>query len=75
MIQKKYKDDFFTNAENEIQLALRKKMEILKNNIFGVDIDREATEVAIMSLYLKILDEGHDKGQGEFFLRGHIVGH
>jgi len=72
-IQKKYKDDFFTNAENEIQLTLKKKTEILKNNIFGVDIDREATEVAIMSLYLKILDEGYDKGQAELFMRGHIL--
>jgi type I restriction-modification system DNA methylase subunit len=71
--QKKYKDDFFTNAENEIQLTLKKKTEILKNNIFGVDIDREATEVAIMSLYLKILDEGYDKGQAELFMRGHIL--
>jgi len=71
--QKKYKDDFFTNAENEIQLTLKKKTEILENNIFGVDIDREATEVAIMSLYLKILDEGYDKGQAELFMRGHIL--
>jgi len=71
--QKKYKDDFFTNAESEVQLTLKKKTEILKNNIFGVDIDREATEVAIMSLYLKILDDGYDKGQGELFLRGHIL--
>jgi hypothetical protein len=72
-MQKKYRDDFFTNAENEIQLTLKKKTEILKNNVFGVDIDREATEVAIMSLYLKILDEGYDKGQAELFLRGHIL--
>jgi len=72
-MQKKYKDDFFTNAESEVQLTLKKKTEILKNNIFGVDIDREATEVAIMSLYLKILDEGYDKGQGELFLRGHLL--
>jgi type I restriction-modification system DNA methylase subunit len=71
--QKKYKDDFFTNAESEIQLTLKKKTEILKNNIFGVDIDREATEVAIMSLYLKILDDGYDKGQAELFMRGHIL--
>jgi len=71
--QKKYKNDFFTTAENEIQLTLKKKTEILKNNIFGVDIDREATEVAIMSLYLKILDEGYDKGQIELFMRGHIL--
>jgi methylase of polypeptide subunit release factors len=39
-------------------LTHKKKTEILKNNIFGVDIDREAVEVAIMSLYLKLLDEG-----------------
>jgi type I restriction-modification system DNA methylase subunit len=62
--QKGYRNDFFFNAENEIQLTLKKKADILKNNIFGVDIDREATEVAIMSLYLKILDEG----QTELFL-------
>ncbi|MCL2704702.1 MAG: Eco57I restriction-modification methylase domain-containing protein [Spirochaetaceae bacterium] len=72
-IQRKYRDDFFANADNEVQLTLKKKAEILKNNIFGVDIDREATEVAIMSLYLKILDEGYDKGQGELFIRGHIL--
>jgi type I restriction-modification system DNA methylase subunit len=72
-VQKKYRDDFYTNVDNEIQLTLKKKTEILKNNIFGVDIDREATEVAIMSLYLKILDEGYDKGQFELFLRGHIL--
>jgi len=71
--QKKYKNDFFTTAENEIQLTLKKKTEILKNNIFGVDIDREATEVAVMSLYLKILDEGYEKGQAELFMRGHIL--
>ena len=68
--QKKYQDDFFMTAENEIQLSLRKKTEILKNNIFGVDIDREATEVAIMSLYLKVLDEGYDKGNIEMFMKG-----
>ena len=28
-----------------------------------MDIDREATEVAIMSLYLKLLEEGFDKGE------------
>ena len=71
--QRKYRDDFFANADNEIQLTIKKKIEILKNNLFGVDIDREATEVAIMSLYLKILDEGYDKGQAELFLRGHIL--
>jgi type I restriction-modification system DNA methylase subunit len=62
--RKKYRDDFFINTDNEIQVSFKKKAEILRKNIFGVDIDREATEVAIMSLYLKILDEG----QTELFL-------
>ncbi len=71
--RKKYKDDFFETPDGEIRLTLRKKGKILKNNIFGVDIDREATEVAIMSLYLKLLDEGFDKGQALLFMKGHIL--
>ncbi len=46
----------------------------LRNNIFGVDIDKEATEVAIMSLYLKMLDDGFDKGERDlFFVKGSIL--
>ena len=70
---KKYKEDFFETQDGEIRLTIKKKSEILENNIFGVDIDREATEVAIMSLYLKLLDQGFDKGQGFLFLKGHIL--
>lgn len=70
---KKYKNDFYNTDEGEIKLTLSRKNAILKNNIFGVDIDREATEVAIMSLYLKLLDEGYDRGQAEFFMKGHIL--
>lgn len=72
-IQKKHNSDFYFTAENEVKLTLKKRSEILKNNIFGVDIDREATEVTIMSLYLKLLDEGFDKGQVEMFMKGHIL--
>lgn len=71
--QKKYKDDFYKTEEGEVKLTLSRKSTILKNNIFGVDIDREATEVAIMSLYLKLLDEGYDRGQAELFMKGHIL--
>ncbi len=71
--RKKYKDYFFETPDGEIRLTLQKKGRILKNNIFGVDIDREATEVSIMSLYLKLLDEGFDKGQALLFMRGHIL--
>ena len=70
---KKYKDDFYLDDEENIRLRLHKKSEILKNNIFGVDIDREATEVAIMSLYLKLLEQGYDQGQTEIMGRGFLL--
>lgn len=38
-------------------LSLRQKREILLNNIYGVDIDHQAFEVAQLSLYLKLLEE------------------
>jgi type I restriction-modification system DNA methylase subunit len=37
-------------------LTLRKKKEILLNNVYGVDIDFQATEVTQLSLYLKMLE-------------------
>jgi predicted RNA methylase len=38
-------------------LALKQRREILINNIYGVDIDNQAVEVAQLSLYLKLLEE------------------
>ena len=38
-------------------LSLGQKRKILKNNVFGVDIDHQAVEVAQMSLYLKLMEE------------------
>ncbi|MEK0336230.1 MAG: TaqI-like C-terminal specificity domain-containing protein, partial [Nitrosopumilus sp.] len=70
---RKFMNDYFETQDGEIQLTLRKKADILKNNIFGVDIDREATEVAMMSIYLKLLGEGFDKGQALLFLKGNIL--
>ncbi|HPH03719.1 MAG TPA: Eco57I restriction-modification methylase domain-containing protein, partial [Spirochaetota bacterium] len=56
------------------KVRLDKRGDILRNNIFGVDIDHEATEVSIMSLYLKMLDDGFDKGQQDlFFAKGSIL--
>ena len=65
-------DDFFFDAEGEIKLSTKKKGEILVNNIYGVDIDREATEVAILSLYLKLLEDGIDD-DGFLFLKGKVL--
>jgi type I restriction-modification system DNA methylase subunit len=40
-----------------LHLSLQKKQDILRNNIYGVDIDRQAVEVAQLSLYLKLLED------------------
>lgn len=52
----KYRNDFFVTEDGALKLSIKKKSEILKKNIYGVDIDRCATEVAILSLYLKLLE-------------------
>jgi len=43
--------------DDGLHLSLEKKREILLNNIYGVDIDRQAVEVAQLSLYLKLLQD------------------
>lgn len=42
---------------NEIpQLSIYAKSRILENNIFGVDLDPQAVEITMMSLYIKVLE-------------------
>jgi len=38
------------------QLSLAQRRSILQNNIYGVDLDRQAVEVAQLSLFLKLLE-------------------
>lgn len=45
-----------SNRAGEKVLSLKKRQEILTNNIYGVDIDYQATEVTQLSLYLKLLE-------------------
>ncbi|CAN5202383.1 hypothetical protein BH20ACI1_BH20ACI1_27720 [soil metagenome] len=45
------------NADGVLQLTIPYKKEILLNNIYGVDLDAQAVEVAQLSLYLKLLEE------------------
>ena len=71
--RKQYKEDFYMTDTGEVRLRLLKKSDILKKNIFGVDIDREATEVAVMSLYLKLLEQGYDKGQAQIMGKGFLL--
>lgn len=43
--------------DGTLHLSLWQKREILLNNIYGVDIDSQAVEVAQLSLYLKMLED------------------
>ncbi len=54
--------------EGKLFLSLRKKREILLNNIYGVDIDTQAVEVAQLSLYLKLLQDETTATAHQYFL-------
>jgi len=69
---KTYRQDFNLMPDGKVKVTLAKKAKILKNNIFGTDIDREATEVAMMSLYLKLMENGIGKSQMEL-MHGHVM--
>jgi type I restriction-modification system DNA methylase subunit len=46
------KDD----SSGEWRLAIQKKAEILVSNIYGVDLDEQAIEITMMSLYIKAIE-------------------
>jgi len=49
--------DIYTKVNpDDLALPLKEKANILRNNLFGVDIDAQAVEVTMMSLYLKALE-------------------
>jgi hypothetical protein len=48
--------DIIKDHNGEPRLSIVRKALILKNNLFGVDIDPQAVEVTMMSLYLKALE-------------------
>jgi hypothetical protein len=53
----KQKDEYcYTDAQGNLHLTSHLKRQILLNNIFGVDLDPQAVEVTMLSLYLKILE-------------------
>jgi len=53
----KAKKGDLVDREDGFHLSFSKKRDILINNVFGVDIDSQAVEVAQLSLYLKLLAE------------------
>ena len=48
--------DLIIDPDGSHRLSITKKAEILQNNIYGVDIDPQAVEVFMMSLYIKALE-------------------
>jgi len=52
--------DVIVDYDGTKRLSIEKKAQILRNNIYGVDIDPQAVEIAMMSLYLKCLEGEKD---------------
>jgi type I restriction-modification system DNA methylase subunit len=59
--------------DGSLHLSLQTKREILTNNIYGVDIDRQAVEVAQLSLYLKLLEDETVGSTSEFQTEFHFT--
>lgn len=56
--EKQAKRDGCVLAEgNRWRLSLAQRRSILQSNVYGIDIDRQAVEVAQMSLFLKLLED------------------
>jgi adenine-specific DNA-methyltransferase len=47
---------YWKMSPEEFTLPIHEKAKILRNNIFGIDIDPQAVEITMMSLYLKALE-------------------
>lgn len=45
------------NTDGSFTLSIGQRREILRNNVFGVDVDAQAVEVAQLSLALKLLED------------------
>jgi type I restriction-modification system DNA methylase subunit len=48
--------DLIRDEGGESRLSVMRKARILRNNLYGVDIDPQAVEITMMSLYLKALE-------------------
>jgi len=55
--EKRDRESFYKDESGQIRLTAKLKREILKNNLFGVDIDPQAVEVTRFSLSLKALED------------------
>lgn len=48
--------DILRDENGDPRLSVVRKAQILRNNLYGVDIDPQAVEITMMSLYLKALE-------------------
>ncbi len=64
----KAKKSELSSRNGQKVLSLKKRQEILVNNIYGVDIDYQATEVTQLSLYLKLLEDATTNDAYQFSL-------
>lgn len=55
--EKRDRELFYKDENGQIRLTAKLKRDILKNNLFGVDIDPQAVEVTRFSLSLKALED------------------
>jgi hypothetical protein len=66
----KHSKEVFLGPGGEWRLTTAEKRRIVLNNIYGVDIDRQAVEVTKLSLLLKILEGENDETLGSHWLYG-----
>jgi type I restriction-modification system DNA methylase subunit len=57
--QQNDKDYSQTQLDRDTGTAFTRKVKILQDNIFGVDLDKQAVEIAQLNLLLKIAEKGH----------------
>jgi len=55
--RKAVKNGCIENPDGTLRLALKQRKRILLDNIYGVDLDAQAVEVAQLSLFLKLLED------------------
>jgi len=64
-----WREKYLERKENGFKLKLNSKLKLLKNCIYGVDIDNEAVNVTKFSLYLEVLNEETTKRIQRFYNR------
>lgn len=66
---KKYlkQEKIYEVSENDLRLTINEKSRILSENIFGVDLDRQAVEVTQLSLLIKLLEDENINSQDLLF--------